>query len=329
MEFFDNMNRLGDSLSKLGDEINSIFNDNDSDIVINDISRQSSPSAPPPIPGACQPCGPQTPPPLIPPMPHGGSDNSLYSPRLERLIEMALADGVITDKERQLLHRKAAEEGVDPDEIDMVLEARLYKRKEEMEASIAAVPPPMPLPGLPATPPPTPIPSPPIPKPTQKYGDVRKCPRCGHVVRAFEAICPDCGHEFANVGGNSSIERLQQQLEAISTRISTSMFAQSQLFAERASCIANFPVPNTKGDLYEFIITSSNNIKGGIISADPESKAWKAKCHQCWDKARLLLVDDPTSLQNIQELLLEKKLLKYETRGVIKKERTGRVIWSD
>lgn len=329
MGFFDNKNRLGDSPTRLADEFNSIFDDSDSEVVINDIYAQPPSSTPPPIP-ACGPVSePQSPPPLTPPMPQGRGDNSLYSPRLERLIEMALADGVITDKERQLLRRKAAEEGVDPDEIDIVLEARLYKRKEEMEASMGAVPPPMPIPGIPATPPPAPIPAPPASKPSQKYGDVRKCPQCGHVVRAFEAICPDCGHEFANVGGNSSIERLQRQLEAISARIGTNMFAQAQLFAERASCIANFPVPNTKGDLYEFIITSSNNIKGGLISTDPESKAWKAKCHQCWDKARLMLADDPASLQNIQELLIEKRLLKYETRGVIRKERTGRVIWSD
>ena len=44
----------------------------------------------------------------------------LYSERIEALIKAALADGKLTDKERQVLMRKAAEEGIDPDEFEMV-----------------------------------------------------------------------------------------------------------------------------------------------------------------------------------------------------------------
>ena len=53
----------------------------------------------------------------------------MYSKELEELIEGALADGVITDKERAVLHKKAESEGVDPDEPDMVLDGRLAKKK--------------------------------------------------------------------------------------------------------------------------------------------------------------------------------------------------------
>lgn len=48
-----------------------------------------------------------------------------YSDNLEELISMAVADGKITDKEKRALLRRAMEEGIDPDEFEMVLESRL------------------------------------------------------------------------------------------------------------------------------------------------------------------------------------------------------------
>lgn len=40
----------------------------------------------------------------------------MYSKELEELIESVLADGAITAKEREGLHRKAAEKEIDADE---------------------------------------------------------------------------------------------------------------------------------------------------------------------------------------------------------------------
>ena len=48
-----------------------------------------------------------------------------YSDNLEELIGMAVADGKITDKEKRALLRRAMDEGIDPDEFEMVLESRL------------------------------------------------------------------------------------------------------------------------------------------------------------------------------------------------------------
>lgn len=48
-----------------------------------------------------------------------------YSDSLEELISMAVADGKITDKEKRALLRRAMDEGIDPDEFEMVLESRL------------------------------------------------------------------------------------------------------------------------------------------------------------------------------------------------------------
>ena len=54
----------------------------------------------------------------------------MYSKELEAIIEAALADGVLTDKEREVLHRRAAQEGVDADELDVIIEGKLAKMKK-------------------------------------------------------------------------------------------------------------------------------------------------------------------------------------------------------
>lgn len=58
----------------------------------------------------------------------------MYNEKLEALISAALADGVLTDKEKNLLFKKAEAMGIDRDEFELVLDGRLAKRKKEMEA---------------------------------------------------------------------------------------------------------------------------------------------------------------------------------------------------
>lgn len=58
----------------------------------------------------------------------------MYNEKLEALITAALADGVLTEKEKQILFKKAEAMGIDRDESELVLDGRLAKRKEEMEA---------------------------------------------------------------------------------------------------------------------------------------------------------------------------------------------------
>ena len=52
-------------------------------------------------------------------------NNGLFSARLEAMIAAALQDGVLTDKERELLKRRVEKEGEDWDEVEMIIEARL------------------------------------------------------------------------------------------------------------------------------------------------------------------------------------------------------------
>lgn len=51
----------------------------------------------------------------------------MYSEQLESLIQSIIADGVITDKERAVLHKRAEAEGIDADEIDVYTEGLLVQ----------------------------------------------------------------------------------------------------------------------------------------------------------------------------------------------------------
>ena len=46
-------------------------------------------------------------------------------PELDKLIEMALADGQVTEKEREIILRKAEKLGLDVDELEMYLEGKI------------------------------------------------------------------------------------------------------------------------------------------------------------------------------------------------------------
>lgn len=66
------------------------------------------------------------------PAPEPAQSTNGFSTKLNSLIESAVADGEISDLERQVLVRNAQAEGVAMDEFVMVLEARLYERRQEL-----------------------------------------------------------------------------------------------------------------------------------------------------------------------------------------------------
>lgn len=58
-------------------------------------------------------------------MDNDANTGGFFSDRLEALIAAALQDGVLTDKERELLKHRAEKEGEDWDEVEMIINARL------------------------------------------------------------------------------------------------------------------------------------------------------------------------------------------------------------
>ena len=253
------------------------------------------------------------------PAPKAADNTMMYDPQLEKLMEMAIADGEVTDKERQVLLRKAESLGVDLDEFEMVLEVRLAEQQKKLQAQAPPVPAP-PMPG--AAKPGMPMPGMPMqaPAPSQKSGDIKKCPACGCVIPAFTTRCPDCGHEIRNVEANNSIQRLFEMLneaenesrneDSIAGAFLSALEGGSKVMRKKKTIVQNFPIPNTKEDILEFLALAMPLARKPKMSdADPERNAmypvWKAKCEQIMIKARFSMKDDPETLAQINELAKE------------------------
>jgi hypothetical protein len=243
----------------------------------------------------------------------------MYNEQLEKLIEMALIDGDLSDRDKQVLMKKAESFGIDLDEFEMVLDARLYEKKMNQENATSSQAPPR-------------AAAPPPPK-SDKFGDMKKCPSCGSTVGSFLAKCSDCGFEFSNVEATGSTQRLYQELmrveeeernrkenkEGKGLRSLTSFImgddsdplAEAQLngriFKRKISVVSMFPVPNTKTDILEFLsmaLSEGGKKIGGFFSTmSLEEKdyirAWRAKAEQVVIKARFSLKEDKKLLDEI------------------------------
>lgn len=217
----------------------------------------------------------------------------MFSKELEEVIEAALADGALTDKERAVLHKRAQAEGVDPDELDIVIDGRLAKMKRQEDWL---------------------RPAPPKEATNQKYGNVLKCPSCGAQVVGGSALCPECGYAFSNVGANSSYEKLSAKLEAIEVAyrdkvsISIPLYGVSKKVKEKANVIRMFPVPNTRADLLEFLASMSAQISSmkqtqsmQVFEDQMMRKAYEAKYEECVNKARISFANDPDFAPYLQK----------------------------
>lgn len=264
---------------------------------VNNEQNQQAPMAPPPPPQAPFV---QSPTPQV----AEKGDDGIYGNYMEHLIEMALADGELTEKEKQILFKKAEANGIDLDEFEMVLDARLYEKQKSMTVT-------------------QPIANGAAPK-SEKYGDVRKCPRCGAIVESFTTRCPDCSFEFTNVGANSSVKAFFEKMEQIEASRKDSGSGVFSLFAsaigldkairQKSTLIANFPVPTSKEDILEFLsLAVPQAKKGGFFEQEtPEQSQlrpiWKQKCEQIIMKARFSIKDDKNTLAEIERFAKELKI---------------------
>lgn len=237
----------------------------------------------------------------------------MYNEQLENLINLALADGELTEKEKQILFKKAEASGIDLDEFEMVLEAKLFEKKQSIKSSAPATASPK----------------------SDKFGDVKKCPACGSIAQSFQTKCIDCSHEFMNIEANASIEKLFKMLnEAEDMRkddlqTNNPLLAMGGLYAKQFSnligpgkvdkkkmeIISNFPIPTTKNDILEFLslaLPKSKPIGNFLTKNSPENKLhndfvpiWKTKCEQIIMKAKFSMKEDKKALEEIMHYASE------------------------
>ena len=221
-------------------------------------------------------------------------------PEIENLINMALADGEVTEKERGIILRKSETLGLDKDEVEMILDGRIALQNQKLNAILE-------------------------PK-SNKEGDIKKCPSCGAPVHSFVSNCGDCGHEFRNIEAVSSIKALHLELQkgeeeernktrGWAEKLDGELGVAKSVSNRQKSIIASFPVPNAKEDLLEFLSVASSEAskKLGffIASVHPEAvlkNAWKTKCEQVILKSRLTFKDDKKTLEDIEVIAKQLKI---------------------
>lgn len=109
-------------------------------------------------------------------------------------------------------------------------------------------------------------------------GEIHKCPNCGEVLESFVAVCPACGCEFRGTSTTNAGQEFVAKIDAAATGY------------QKETIIRNFPIPNTKEDIFEFMILASSNLIGE--SNESIFNAWLAKFEQCYQKAKLSFGND-------------------------------------
>lgn len=102
-------------------------------------------------------------------------------PEIEKLIDLAIADGQITEKERNVILKKAAENGVDADEVEMIIDAKMHLKEKET------------------------------------IGSQIKCPSCGKRISGLAKTC-SCGYVF-NTGSIQESKSLESAIETLENLI--------------------------------------------------------------------------------------------------------------
>ena len=205
------------------------------------------------------------------------------NPEIENLINMALADGEVTEKERSIILKKAEVLDLDVDEVEMILDGRIALIvKENTTEQIK----------------------------NNKEGDIQKCPSCGSPVTSFSLTCNYCGHEFRNTKSSHTIQDFFKEFKIIPKE-------------QQSNFINNYPIPNNKEDILEFLSLAIGNCNYSILVEkntykEREILAWQNKVNTIIHKGKIAFAND-NSLFLIQEF--EKELSKITRKNFIVRNR--------
>ena len=216
--------------------------------------------------------------------------------QLEKLIDLAIADGQITEKERKVILKKASELGVDTDEVEMILDGKLH----QLQASKRKL--------------------------KEKVGNIKTCPACGSFIKAMELTCSDCGHEFTNTQANSTLLKLLEQIEKINNKeITTPQILKGALGEQakknqidqeknklKSELIENFPIPNTREDILEFLAYSlskgkDNSYMSYFGDGYSTSGAWRKKAEEVIIKSKIMFKNDNAFFKQIENYEIDFK----------------------
>ena len=157
-----------------------------------------------------------------------------------------------------------------------------------------------------------------------------KCPSCGNTLTPFETRCSYCNMEVNFEQNKSEVRIFTERLNELEKQRSTYHHKNmskdnkdklSALDKQKIELIKNYIIPNTKQDIYEFMILSITNFDADYyakhLDEEDVSDAWLIKIEQCIQKAELVLENNDR--EKILELYNKIKPT-IETAKKLKKE---------
>ena len=180
----------------------------------------------------------------------------------------------------------------------------------------------------------------------QQANNIRKCPKCGGDIPYMSASCKLCGNEISNQQVALSVAAFFERLDALDQQIFEqnakkelqgpvggawgALFGIDTLVKlgtgigaaekRKLEMIKNFPIPNSKEDIFEFAILACSrmDVKVRMMGnpnyffekkeADKYKAAWTAKIKQAWLKAQIAFGSDREGLQNLRQIIKEAKV---------------------
>lgn len=113
---------------------------------------------------------------------------------------------------------------------------------------------------------------------TMYDGTIHKCPNCGEILNGFVGNCPACGYELRGTEGSIAIKEFAAKL------------VNAENMHKKTAIIRNFPVPNTKEDILEFMIMAISNIEDE--GSNDILDAWNSKLEQIYQKACIVFTSE-------------------------------------
>jgi hypothetical protein len=210
----------------------------------------------------------------------------------ERLLDMTLIDDVLSEQEQRVLIEKANETGITPDELQIMIDAkmaekRINQNKEQttlnqnqiLVSTISSA----------------------IKAGTNK-GRPTKCPNCGAPLDSYTSHCPDCGLEII----------VEDSVRGMNIDKFSELLASAKTIGEKFNVINYAAIPATKTGLLDFCTFVNAQFKTVCDSATIEladksklCEAWVNKSKEILIKAEIVLKNDKSSLETIKKLVEE------------------------
>ena len=156
-------------------------------------------------------------------------------------------------------------------------------------------------------------------------GILKKCPNCGSELKALDAVCTQCGYQISDRKVAGSVQKFADELMKIENGINIKLnpFSMKDKVAEKKiALIKSYPIPNTVGEIIEFLLLADANIDvkygknslsnkmhgrpGTTMYYDIQlANAWISKMQQAYKKAEITFASDP-AFEKVKDIYLKK-----------------------